>query len=1376
MIESVRGRQPLSLQERAELERRLVENRTGRARAERIPRRQGDGPLPVSFAQQRLWFLEQWAPGSGAYHIPLPLRGKGELDLDALQRALEGIVARHEVLRTNLVASTDGAPVQVIASAGPVPLAQWDLRDLPDQEHEPEMQRRFRDEIARPFNLANDRMVRAAVARLGADEWGMLIVLHHIAADGWSVAPFVRELGALYEGFHTGKPVALPELPIQYADFAVWQRNWLQDEVLDRQLGYWRKQLEGAATLEMPLDHPRPAEQTLRGAAETLAIAPELFESLKQLGQQEGATLFMTLLAAFQTLLQRYTGQDDISVGSPVAGRNRVEIEPLIGFFVNTLVLRTDLSGRPTFRELVRRVREVALGAFSHQDIPFEKLVQELAPERDTSRPPLCQVLFILQNTPRGTLRLPGLTLQRLPVDYRSAKFDLQLTVGETADGLRASLVYNPDLFEAATARRLLAHYQALLQAIAQNPDQPAAELAFRTDVECHRRLVEWNATARPYPRDATVHALFEAQAERMADAVAVVFEDATLTYRELDERANQLAHSLRDRGVGPDVPVAVCVERSLELVIALLGILKAGGAYVPLDPAFPASRLAFMLRDTEANVLVTQQKFAGLLPEPPRHVIVLDGGAESIGQAPTSHPIDRATAENLAYITYTSGSTGTPKGVSVLHRGVVRLVQGSDFVEMTSREVFLQFAPISFDASTLEIWGCLLNGARLVVMPPALPSLGELGAVLKRQGVTTLWLTAGLFHQVVETEPEILAPVRQLLAGGDIVSPVHVRKALQGRPGGVLVNGYGPTEGTTFTCCLRLTSAEQVGGSVSIGRPIANTTVYLLGKDLTPVPVGTPGELFIGGDGLARGYFKRPDLTAERFIPDPFSDRPGARLYRTGDLARYLPDGNLDFLGRIDRQVKVRGFRIELGEIEAALLQHPAVRAATVDVRANGRMDKRLVAYVVLAEPGALSPGTLVHYLEERLPPFMVPSAVVLLDALPLTVQGKVDRRALPAPPDEGTAAADGSASRSPIEVQLTLLWEQALGGKNIGLKDNFFEIGGHSLLAVRVLAEIERTIGQKLPLVSLFQSPTIEQLARILEEKSASARHWPTLVPVKPSGSLPPLFLVARPRANPLGYVFLARHMPPDQPVYVLQSQRRDDEARGPYTQAEYEAAAREYLAAVPDQWRQGPYLLVGMCEGAHIAYEMTRQLEAQRIPVLLLGILDTSARNHEHVRATTALLGLFHPRTAENSRNYCLWYLHNLYRQLARFRRVSLRAKMQKLLGRMARALGPVRRLLRPTADAPPAPRPASRRRQADRDGPLPPVQAPITVFRVKQDHYWRIADRDLGWTDRSKTRVEVLDISGAHTTLLREPFAKDLAATLTRCMAEAVGQGG
>ncbi|CAG0936138.1 nonribosomal peptide synthetase DhbF [Thermoflexales bacterium] len=1063
--------------------------------------------LPVSFAQQRLWFLDQLEPGNPAYNVPAAVRLTGTLNVPALEHSFQLIVHRHESLRTTF-AVVNGQPVQVIASTLPLALPLIDLSTLPETVREAEAQHWAYVLARTPFDLSRGPLLQMQLIRLDQEEHLFCVTMHHIISDAWSLGLLVQELAAAYPALSAGKSVALPELPIQYADFAVWQRDWLQGSALERQVTYWKQQLADVVpALNLPTDRQRPATQTFHGARHTLALPAPLVRSLQTLSRREGGTLFMTLLAAFQVLLYRHTGQEDITVGTPIANRNRRESEGLIGFFVNTLVLRTRLTGHLRFREVLRQVREVALAAYAHQDLPFEKLVDEIQPDRALTWNPLFQVMFALQNAPRTALTLPGLKVQLLDLDNGTAKVDLLLNLDETGESLSGWFEYNTDLFDPATVARLAARFQLLLEGISADPEQSIAHLPLLSESEQYL-LAQWNETRTSYPRNESVPELFEAQAARTPEAIALVFEDVHLTYRELNCRANQLAHYLRRQGLGPETLVGVSTDRSVEMIVALLGILKAGGAYLPLDPSYPRERLTFMLAEGQVSLLLTQQHLIMDLPQHQARPICLDTDWPIIAQASDANPINRVAAENLAYVMYTSGSTGKPKGISVVQRGIVRLVKETRYADFSANEVFLQFAPLAFDASTLEIWGALLNGGRLVIFPTPTPSLEELGQVLRCYGVTTLWLTAGLFHQMVDHRLDDLATLRQLLAGGDVLSTMHVSRVRQALKNLRLINGYGPTENTTFTCYYPVSDSAESSASVPIGRPIANTQSYILDRELRPVPVGVSGELYVGGDGLARGYLHRADLTAERFVPSPFGHEPGTRLYRTGDLARYLPDGNLEFLGRTDDQIKLRGFRIELGEIERTLAQHAAVHEVMVLARdmeyaptasAALSRDKRLVAYVVARAGQTLSTNELRRFLKDLLPDYMIPAAFVILDAFPLNPNGKVDRRALPAP--QSVQADLGNASmppRTPAEEMLANIWCQVLGLNRVSSDSNFFELGGHSLLATQLITRLRTAFQVDLPLRALFEAPTISQLAARLAAAQRSGGTLPA-IPIK-------------------------------------------------------------------------------------------------------------------------------------------------------------------------------------------------------------------------------------------------------------------------------------
>ncbi len=1049
-----------------------------------VPR---SAPLPLSLAQERLWLFDQLSPGSPIYNVPIALRLRGALDVPALERSLGEIVRRHEALRT-VFREVAGRPVQHLLPPGGLELPVVELGGLPRQEAEEQARRRALEEASRPFELSRGPLMRVLLIRLGGDEHVLCLTLHHIVSDGWSGGVFLRELATLYGAFLRGQPSPLPELTFQYADYAVWHRSSLESGVLEENLSYWKRQLAGLPSLQLRTDKPRPPGERFFGDGRRFHLGGEMVSRLEALARREGATLFMALLAVFDTLLHRYTAQDDIVVGTDIANRDREELEGLIGFFTNQLVLRTDIAGNPTFRELLARARKVTLEAYEHQDMPFGRLVQELRSERDATGQPLFQAKLVLENAPMPALKLPGLSLELMERESNgTARWDLLLIFAPERDGLEVTVEYNTDVFDGEAIARMWEHFLRLANSAAEAPERRISALPMLTDQE-QRLLRAWNETAQGAPAGACVPQLFEARAAAAPDSVALVFEGRALTYGELNRRANQLAHHLRGLGVGPGSRVGLCLERSFEMVIGLLGILKAGGSYVPLDASYPAERLAFLIEDSRLAGVVTRSELADELPVQWIQVVCMDLDEAALARQPEGDLAHGTGSESEAYVLFTSGSTGTPKGVPVPHRAILRLVLEPGYVQLTPEETLLQFAPLAFDASTFELWGALLNGGRLVIAPPSSLSLEELGSLLARERVTTLWLTAGLFHQMVDSNLKGLASVRQLLAGGDVLSPPHVARVLEAYPGCRVINGYGPTENTTFTCCFPMTDKGVLQGTVPLGRPIRGTRVYLLDSSLEPVPLGAPGELYAAGEGLAHGYLNQPALTAERFIPDPFSDRPGARLYRTGDLCRYRRDGTLEFLGRADNQVKVRGYRIEPGEIEAALRQHPSVRDAVVVAREIAG-EKSLVAYAVLWEGRALGIEQMQLQLRDKLPAFMVPTVLQVLESFPLTPNGKVDRRALPAPDGERPELETAyQAPRTPTEEVLAAVGAEVLGLESIGIDDNFFELGGDSIRGIQFVAR-SRERGLDLSVAELLELQTVRALAGLMLQKEAQA-----------------------------------------------------------------------------------------------------------------------------------------------------------------------------------------------------------------------------------------------------------------------------------------------
>jgi aspartate racemase len=1161
----------------------------------------------MSFGQEQLWLIDQMAPGNTAYNVLAPFRVRGRLDEGALERTLNEIVRRHEVLRTTFDL-VDTGPVQVISETASIPFILVNLCSVPESSREAELLKRLSEVGTLPFDLKHGPLCRAHLFKLGPEHHVLLWNMHHIVSDGWSYTILTREIGSILSAFLRGESCPLPELPIQYADFSQWQRDQFTPARIEAEAAWWKRQLDGAPPfLELPTDRPFGSTPSYDGRIRILHFKPGLIEQLQSIAKAMGVTLFTTTFAAFFVLMQRYTRQFDIVVGTPTANRSRLELEPLIGYFVNTLPIRISIDAGMPFRNLVARLHSLLSGAYEHQELPFAKLVANLLPDRTTNRNPIFQVTFQCHKAFIELPQVPGLEFSHLHIDRHGAPVDLGFAMVQRDGHWRVSAEYSTEVFDAPTIDRILGHYQTLLEGIVAHPDQRLSDLSLLTSAERDQLLVDWNRTEVAYPKDRCLHELFEEQVEHAPEATAVVFEDQRMTYRELNERANQLAHHLRKLGVGAETLVGLYLERSAEYAVCTLGILKAGGAYVPLDMDYPLERLQFLLGDCGAPVVLTAQPLPKGLEL--RGITIVDLVAEDVLiKSCSKNNLDRLdAADNLAYVIYTSGSTGQPKGTTIPHRAVVRLVRGQDYSEFDSRQRFLLLASTSFDASTFELWGALLNGATCVIFPERLPDFESLGKAIRQHSVTCLWLTAGLFNQIIDLQPSVLETVTHVLTGGEALSVPHVKKAMDLFPTLRLTNGYGPTECTTFTTTYAIRKGETFPtGSVPIGRPLANTRCYLLDAQLQPVPVGVPAELYVGGDGLASGYLNRPELTKERFVTDPFSHDPKARLYRTGDRCRWLPDGNIEYLGRLDHQVKVRGFRIELGEIEAVLGGHPAVREAVAVAREDVPGDKRLVAYVTARDRGPLKLSELRGLLQTKLPEYMVPSAFVTLERFPLTPNGKVDRKALP-PPELGQVAAERGfvAPRTSLEEALAGIWRDVLGLKQVGVHDNFFDLGGHSLLAIRVQARTESQLARKVPLAAFIQTPTIAEIAALLQDVPAT---------IEGRQGITSASLGLRPQLLCFHFLNLARrldkHLAPRWPVRLIESPLTEElRAWKEHHQVtiSLEALAARCRNAVQQVQPRGPYYLVGYCFAGVLAFEVASQLTRLGESVAFLGLLD-------------------------------------------------------------------------------------------------------------------------------------------------------------------------
>ena len=1071
----------LSDKKKALLKVLLSQKDDGSDQTPSILRRANNAPSLLSFAQQRLWFLEQLFPGSDIHNISEAFELKGNLKVEALKQSLNEIIKRHEALRTNFVLIGE-SPFQVVAEERKLDLSVVDLSDLPEEKRQNEMKRLLSEESRLPFHLDTDLLVRVLLLRLAQDHHVLMLTVHHIVSDDWSMDILFQELTSLYEAVSSGEDPDLLPLPIQYPDFAIWQRGWLQGNVLSSQLSYWKKKLENRPLLlALPTDHPRPSVQSYRGNTISFEISPSLSASLKEISRREGVTLFMTLLAVFKVLLFRHTGQRDLLVATPIAGRNRSETEDLIGFFVNTLVLRTNVTGGLNFRELLARVKNVALEAYGNQDLPFEKLVEELHPERDLSHSPLFQVMFVYHNEAGDDLVLPNLAISPLDLDSGTSQFDLTLTMMGGEDELSGSFEFSTDLFEERTVLRMKEHFEILLKGVVADPNLPLWKIPMLTEAERRQIVLEWNQTEVELVNRKCFHQLFEEQVEKSPGAIAVVFRGQEISYKSLNERANQLAHYLQEIGVGPESLVGICMERSVEMLVGILGILKAGGCYLPLDPTYPVERLSFILEDSGAKILLTQDRLVGKLPKLNKILLSIDKEWDTIRSRKKENVVSDVTEANLAYVIYTSGSTGKPKGTMISHRALVNyLVWAATNYKVQEGDGSIVHSPIGFDLTVSSLFLPLLVGKKLLLIEE-----GGLEALRSALSSVTDCSFIKVTPAHLEALNQLLPPaeaagrMRAMIIGGEALPGEAVAFWQTNAQGTELYNEYGPTE-ATVGCCVYKVPPTRTAGSVPIGRPIMNTQLYILDRRLEPVTIGVPGELYIGGEGLARGYLNRSEMTASSFIPNPFSRNPGDRLYRTGDIARYLSDGNLEFLGRLDDQVKIRGFRIEPGEVESALRQHARVAEAAVVVREDDPGNKLLVGYVVSTDERTFSQIDLRDFLKVKLPEYMIPSHFVSMKAFPLTPNGKVDRSKLPSPDPN----RDGKflAPRNRLEEELAEIWREVLRNEKIGIDDNFFEIGGHSMLAVRLFVRIEQLIGKNLPLATLFQAPTVRQMAKAL------------------------------------------------------------------------------------------------------------------------------------------------------------------------------------------------------------------------------------------------------------------------------------------------------
>ncbi|GCF08365.1 non-ribosomal peptide synthetase [Dictyobacter arantiisoli] len=1332
-----------------------------------MPRNQN---LPLSFTQQRLWFMNLLEPDSTAYSIPIAVRLGGQMDRIALNKALSALIQRHENLRTTFP-SQDGQPIQLIDSQPTPQLVIIDLSHLAQEERESVARQMARQEAEQPFNLAHGPLFRSRLLQLAEQEdHALLLTMHHIISDGWSLSILIRELTSLYTAFSQEQPVSLPALPVQYADYALWQRSWLQGEVLQRQLDYWKQQLAGVVPLELPIDHPRPPIQTFRGARLHLQLPHELHQQLRKLSQQEGVTLFMTLLASFQVLLARYSGQEDIAVGTTIANRTHQEIEGLIGCFINMLVLRVNLSDNPSFIELLAQVRTVALQAYSYQDLPFEQVVEALQPQRDLSRSPLFQALFVMQNLPPATEeeQTAPMESENIASEQQVAKLELSVMVVERGQRLNITLGYNTDLFETSTIQRLLAHWQRIMEAIVAAPEQRVALIPLFTPAEREQMLRQQHTTQSNASSNSSslyLHELFEAQVERTPDATAIVLDETHLTYRALNQRANQLAHTLQRQGVKPEERVGIYLERSLEMVIGVLAVLKAGGAYVPLDPTAPRARVIRLLQEVRPSLILVSETSRLQLPSSPAKVLFIEREIASLAAGATENPQVQITPDNLAYIVHTSGSTGRPKGIMIAHRGVTNYLHYlSQTYHLGGDSVVLQLPSLTFDASVRDIFGTLTTGAKLVLLHS--DEFKEPTAILRQierhQVTAILSIVPSLLRMLLETAQEMrgtYASLQLLLASGEPLFLADYQKVASViSPETRLINQYGPTECTMTSTYYTLDLASYERETVLAGKPIPGMQVYILDHALNLVPPGIQGDVYLSGPGIARSYLNQAEITAERFLPHPWSTEPGERLYQTGDIAHYLPDGNIELSGRSDHQVKIRGNRVELGEIEAALSWHPQVRQSVILIQGAESQEIQIVAYVVMedVEDAADARGELRSFLQERLPDYMLPAHFVLLAALPLTPNGKVDRRALASlKPDNESARF--VQFRDAIEYQLCDIWSELLNKRPISVMDNFFDLGGHSILAVRMMSHIKRTFNRDLPLATLFQRQTVAELAILLREQLPREEDTTVLVPFQIHGDRIPFFCIHPSGGEVFEYRNLSRYIGTRQPFYGM---RMPDPRKHQEEFRTLEGIALYYIAAIKEVQPQGPYQIGGWSAGGQIAYELAQQLQKQGEEVRLLALIDSKPPKPDERREIDREKG------ADDA---------TIARSLMRRYQVTLPEEL-------ASQGDPVTQLIYVSEQL-------KQRDVAPRDVSLEqirffahvqdtieraighyipqPYTGPVTLFRAKEDEVQAPGKRLNEWQTLAE-QIEVHLVPGNHITMIEEPDVKDLAASLARCL--------
>ncbi|MEP7252854.1 MAG: amino acid adenylation domain-containing protein, partial [Ginsengibacter sp.] len=1331
--------------------------------------------IPLSYSQERLWFIDQME-GSVQYHIPMVLHLTGILDKKALEKSLQEIVNRHEILRTAYLEGSDKV-YQYIQSKN-----LWRLTEEGGEIFKIDkegLQEYIQQKIKEPFDLEKDHMLRATLLKFDENEYLLIVSIHHIATDGWSMPIIIKEVTALYKSYSEDKPSSLSPLEIQYADYAIWQRNYLQGEVFERKVKYWKEKLEGVAPLLLPTDYPRPAKQSQRGSVKKFNIPKELSDQLHQLSHKEGATIFMTLMAGLNILLQKYSGQEDICIGTPIANRTQHEAEDIVGFFINTLALRSEVKEELTFKELLQQVRTTTMEAYEHQDLPFEKVVEAVVKERDQSRSPLFQVMLVLQNIPEvPRVKVGELTLSKQEHEHTTSKFDLTFTFTETEDGLRVVVFYCTDLFREKTIERIISHFGELLSSIVSSPDETIAKLQMLTSAERQQILGDFNNTYEPYPNDKSIVDLFEEQVLRTPDNIAVIFENESITYSELNKRANKLAYYLRKKGVNEETLVPLCVERSTEMMIGILGILKAGGAYVPIDSQYPEDRIRFMLEDTAADIMVSSTSMIAKLPKLNGvDILELDNDDPKIGNNSAENLKSNINGKNLAYIIYTSGSTGKPKGVMVTHNNVVSLVKGTNYVSLHNDDVLLSTGSSSFDATTFEYWGMLLNGGQLILCGEARLLNSELlKQEINQRGVTKMWFTSSWFNQLVDTDVSIFQGLKTILVGGEKLSQRHIEKLRLNNSKVEIINGYGPTENTTFSLTYKIKNIGE-RPSIPIGRPLSNRTTYVLDKLQQLVPIGVAGEIYLGGAGLARGYLNQSGLTQEKFMEVALDKNEVVRLYKTGDMGRWLSDGNVEYLGRIDDQVKIRGYRIELGEIETVLLQSGLVTDAVVLARLNKDETRQLVGYIISDD--IFDKEEITSYLHTKLPDHMVPALWVSLEQFPLTSNGKINKKALPEPDATEYSDKENVGPRNEIEASLVEIWKELLDLESVGIHDNFFELGGHSLLAINLVSTIRKKLNIEFAINDVFIYPTIagiaENVAQKIKPPASPVVNVKYLVTLNKGRNSVPLYIVCGPGGTALRFKNFAKLMDREQTVYSLQAPVDNKNPKDfPDT---VEDIARIFIKEIEIENPDGPYALSGHCQGGFVALEMARQLQERGKKIHLVALFDTVLRNAENTKTASIKKIHYLPLIIKKSFsklllkiNFEFFLFRKHTKHAIRYKANSMKLFLYKMKYRKKLKSGDLDYaglgiFEKPTVYS-----------NAFKNYKLTSIDHELILFYAKERYYFtdsekQVAFKKLYLNDRTKnlwnqyaTSIKVHEIQGDHSTMFETKHAHEFAKIL------------